>query len=114
MDTNHEQLTAVEHAERAQSQGQTVAEYCRETGMSPHVLYGVRRQMRKKGLLEGSPRRRRVGGKTGRFIAVSVVESAPVPAVGAACRVRHPSGWIIECGSWPDPSWIKELVGERT
>ena len=114
METKNEQLTAIEHAERAQSQGQTVAEYCRQTGMSPHVLYSARRQMRKKGLLERSPAQRRLSGKTGRFIAVSVVEPAPAPAAGPACRVRHPTGWMIECGSWPDPSWIKELVGERT
>ena len=112
METKNEQLTAIEHAERAQSQGQTVAEYCRQIGMSPHVLYGVRRQMRKKGLLESSPTRRRVSEKTGRFIAVSVVKSSP--ATGTACRVRHPSGWMIECGGWPDPSWLKELVGEQT
>jgi hypothetical protein len=112
METKNEQLTAIEHAERARSQGQTVAEYCRQIGMSPHVLYGARRQMRKKGLLEGLSKRPRVSEKPRRFIAVSVVDA--VPATGPACRVRHPSGWMIECGSWPDPSWIKELVGERT
>ncbi len=37
MDTKHEDLTAGEHVERAQSQGQTVAEYCRQTGLSAHV-----------------------------------------------------------------------------
>jgi|SRR5581483_5605532 len=112
METKNEQLTAIEHAQRAQSEGQTVAEYCRQTGTSPHVLYGARRQMMKKGLLEGKRTRRPVSGKPGRFIEVSVVKSAP--SAGLACRVRHPSGWMIECGSWPDPSWIKELFGERS
>lgn len=102
METKNEQLTAIGHAERAHSQGQTVAEYCRQIGVSPHVLYGARRQMRKMGLLEGSHKRRPASEKPGQFIAVSVVE--PAPAVGVACRMRHPSGWMIECGSWPDPS----------
>ena len=42
MDTKHEVMTAVEHAELAQSQGQTVVEYCRQTGLSVHALYSKR------------------------------------------------------------------------
>ncbi len=49
------------------------------------------------------------GTSPAKFIAVSVTDS--VPAV--VCRVRHPTGWVIECASWPDPNWIKELAGER-
>ena len=110
MDTKHEELTAAEHVERAQSQGQTVAEYCRQTDLSPHALYGARRQLRKAGALSGSPKRRQAKRKPGKFIAVSVTD--PVPVV--VCRVRHPTGWVIECASWPDPSWMKGLTGERT
>ncbi len=109
MDTKHEDLTAGEHVERAQSQGQTVAEYCRQTGLNAHVLYSARRQLRKSGALPGSHKRRRVRNEPAKFIAVSVTDS--VPAV--VCRVRHPTGWVIECASWPDPNWIKELAGER-
>jgi transposase-like protein len=97
MDTKHEELTATEHVERAQSQGQTVAEYCRQTGLSPHALYSARRQLRKSGALPGSPKpkRRRARRKPGKFIAVSVADS--VPAV--VCRVRHRTGWVVECTS---------------
>ena len=28
-------------------------------------------------------------------------------------RVRHPSGWLIECRMWPDPQWLSELMGVR-
>ncbi len=110
METKHAEMTAAEHAERAESQGQTVAEYCRHTGLSVHVLYSARRQSKCKGLLPGVPKRRPVGKKAGKFIAVSVTEA--VPAI--VCRVRHSTGWLIECASWPDPSWMKELTGERT
>lgn len=106
MDTKHEDLTATEHAERAESQGQTVAEYCRQTGLSPHALYSVRRQLKEK----GAPKRRRVSRKPGKFITVRVADS--VPAV--VCRVRHPTGWVIECASWLDPSWMKQLTGDGT
>jgi transposase-like protein len=90
MGTKHEDLTAAEHVERARSHGQTVAEYCRQTGLSPHALYGARRQLRKNGALPGSSKRRRPGGKPGKFIAVDVADSARV----VVCRVRHPTGWV--------------------
>ena len=109
MDTKHEEMTAAEHVERAQSQGQTVADYCRQTGLSVHALYSARRQLKDKGLLPGAPKRRPVHRKLGKFIAVNVSEAAPT----VVCRVRHPAGWVIECANWPDPSWMKELTGER-
>lgn len=110
MDTKHEELTAAEHAERAQSQGQTVVEYCRQTGLSVHALYSARRQLKEKGVLPGAPRRRRVPKKPGKFMTVSVAQSAPA----IVCRLRHPSGWVVECASLPDPRWMKDLTGERT
>lgn len=110
MDTKHEEMTAIEHVERAHSQGQTVAEYCRQTGLSVHVLYSARRQLKEKGLLPGAPKRRPVRKKAGKFIAVSVAGTAPA----IVCRLRHAAGWVIECASWPDPSWMKVLTGERT
>jgi transposase-like protein len=109
MDTKHEEMTAAEHVERAQSQGQTVADYCRQAGLSVHVLYSARRQLREKGLLPGASKRRPVRKKAGKFITVRVAEAAPT----VVCRVRHPAGWVIECASWPDPNWMKELTGEQ-
>ena len=109
MDTTNEEMTATQHVERAESQGQTVAEYCRQTGLSLHVLYSARRELKEKGLLAGARKRRPVRKKTGKFIAVNVTEAAPA----VVCRVRHRAGWVIECASWPDPSWMKQLTGER-
>jgi transposase-like protein len=90
MDTKHEEMTAVEHVERVQSQGQTVAEYCRQIGVNVQALYGARRQLKEKGLLPGAPKRRPVRKKAGEFIAVSVTEAAPA----VVCRVRHPTSWV--------------------
>jgi transposase-like protein len=111
MDTKHEELTAAEHAERAHSQGQTVVEYCRQAGLSVHALYSARRQLKEKGVLPGVPRRRsrRVLKEAGKFMTVSVAQSAPA----VVCRLRHPSGWVVECAGLPDPSWMKDLTGER-
>lgn len=110
METKHEELTAAEHAELAQSQGKSVVEYCRQTGLSVHALYSARRALKEKGVLPGLPKRRQARKKPGKFIAVSVAGS--VPAV--VCHVRHPSGWVVECTSWPDPRWMQELTGART
>lgn len=111
MDTKHEEMTAAELVERAQSQGQTVAEYCRQTGLSVNALYSARRELKEKGLLPEAPKRRPVRKKTRKkFIAVSVADTAPA----IVCRVRRATGWVIECASWPDPSWMKELTGERS
>jgi hypothetical protein len=110
METKHEELTTAEHAELAHSQGKTVVEYCRQTGLSVHALYSARRELKEKGVLAGPRKRRQVQKKPGKFISVSVAES--VPAV--VCRMRHPSGWVIECTSWPEPRWMQELTGAQT
>ena len=109
MDTKHEDMTAAEHVERARTQGQTVAEYCRQTGLSVHAMYSARRQLKEKGVLPAAPKRRPVRKKASKFIAVSVTETVAT----LVCRVRHPAGWMIECASWPDPSWMRQLTGER-
>lgn len=110
MDTKHEELTAAEHADRAQSQGQSVADYCRQTGVSAHALYSARRKLKRKRVVAGTPRVRRARRKPSKFVALSVAESVPA----LVCRVRHPNGWVIECARWPDPSWMRDLAGERT
>lgn len=72
METKHEEMTATEHVERAQSQGQTVADYCRQTGLSVHALYSAGRQLKDKGLVAGAPMGRPVPKKPERLIAVNV------------------------------------------
>jgi hypothetical protein len=110
MDTNHEEMTAAEHVERAQNQGQTVAEYCRQMGLSVHPLYSARRQLKEKGQLSGTRKRRPLSKRLREFIPVSVTDARPA----VVCRVRHAAGWVIECATWPDPSWVKLLTGEQT
>lgn len=115
MDTKHEELTPaerkyLEHARAAESQGVRLAQYYRANGLSVYSLYNVRRRLIKKGIVaRGRGGRSTASSKPERFIAVRV---APV-GMGAVCRLRHPSGWLIECGSWPEVSWLRELTGER-
>jgi hypothetical protein len=37
------------------------------------------------------------------------------PSATVVCRMIHPSGWIIECGSLPQVQWLTALLsGART
>ncbi len=129
MNAKREELTAgerryLEHVRQARSQGVGLSQYCRSVGLNPFSLYSMRRQMRRKGLLPPAQQTdRAAGGKEphgnavpGHFVAVRVVEPA-VPAAAAAtglvCRLRHPSGWMIECGSWLESRSVSALVGVR-
>lgn len=118
MNTKSEVLTPaelqyLERAKAAESQGVRLAQYYRANGLSVYSLYNVRRKLIKKGVVA----RARAAWSTARprpeaFVAVRVVR--PAEAGGSSvCRLRHPSGWVIECLSWPEPSWMAALTGER-
>ena len=132
MNTKREELTEgerryLEHVRRASSQGMGLSQYCRSVGLNPFALYSMRRQMRRKGILAPVQQSARAaGGKEpggsavpGRFVAVRVVEPAAPGAVASApagliCRLHQPNGWTIECGSWPAPRWVAEVMEARS
>jgi hypothetical protein len=105
----------VKHIRQARERGMSFAEYCRSAGLKPNEWHGVRHGMVKKKLLPPGPgakaksvrsRRKPVG-----FIPVRVESSGGTgPSIGMLCRVRHPSGWIIECASWPELNWMRGLL----
>jgi hypothetical protein len=106
----------LEHVQRAAAEGVTLSEYCRARGKSVGALYAIRRQLARKGYAQASPSapppppRPRITKKPP-FVAVRVAK-APSAAVGgeAVCRLRHPSGWTIECRDWPQASWMSALL----
>ena len=128
MKTKHEELTAgerryLEHVERARSRGLVLSDYCRSIGMNPFALYSMRRQLRRKGKLPPAPplsaARAQRGTQMRRPSALVAVRVAQptipmVPAVsqgtGMICRLRHASGWVIECGSWPPAGGVAECL----
>lgn len=71
----------------------------------------VKPQLKAKGFLPQAPKRQRSSEKPGQFITASVGDSARPGSL--ICRLRHPSGWLMECGSWPEPSWLRDLTGEH-
>lgn len=72
-------------------------------------LENIRRQLQGKGVVVREPSVRSASGK---FVEVCV-RGATRNEGSALCRMRHPSGWMIECASWPEVSWVRQLIGER-
>jgi len=101
----------LEHLRQAQAQNLTLAEYCRARGLRAQSLYSVSSKLAGKGY---------VGHRTAEVIAkppqtmnqFMAVRVAPVTtnSVAAVCRLRHPSGWTIECMDLPQASWMATLV----
>jgi hypothetical protein len=102
----------VEHAQRAQAQGLTLARYCRDSGVSVQSLYNAKRELRRKGTLEtvAEPKT----NEPADFIAVRVAHVMPSAGSGAVCRLRASNGWVLECASWPSASWVMECLGGGT
>lgn len=117
-----EQLTerereCVQHFREARERGVSFAEYCRAVGLKANEWHTVRHGMVRKGLLQAGGARagskKRSQPKRSRFIPVRVntgsgteISSSPV------CRLRHASGWVIECAGLPELQWLKGLIGD--
>jgi len=114
MDMKHEDLTAgerryLERARAAKGQGVSLLQYYRAQGLSVYTLYNVRRGLIRKGILARRRVARTVQAKNGGFVAVRVAPSS-APTTEPKCQLRHPSGWVIECGSLPDVRWLSALM----
>ena len=117
MITKHEDLSPaekqyLEHAQAAESQGVPLSQYCRTAALSVSSLYNIRRQLVKRGVVPRRRRAARTRASEKSFVAVRVTQSNVVR--GSICRVQSPSGWVIECASWPEATWIRDLTGEQT
>src|SRR5215469_18140032 len=118
MNTKSEDLTAaeqqyLERAKAAEGEGMSLAQYYRAKGLSVYSLYNVRRRLIQKGVVaRGRAAWSTARSKTEAFVAVRVVKPAEAGS-SSVCRLKHPSGWVIECASWPEPSWMAALTGER-
>jgi len=118
MNTKSEDLTAaeqqyLERAKTAEGEGVSLAQYYRANGLSVYSLYNVRRRLIQKGVVaRGRAAWSTARAKAEAFVAVRVVSPTEAGS-SSVCRLRHPSGWVIECFSWPEPSWMAALTGER-
>mgnify|MGYP000280100830 CR=1 FL=1 len=102
-----EQLTKrqrywLKHIERAAERGETLKEYAKRRRMSVGAMYQAKSALMKLGVLARQEQ------------AVVVADFVPVRIEPAARfvrgRLRHRSGWELECGEWPDPQWLRALI----
>ena len=99
----------LEHRRRAAAQHLPLSEYCRRNGLRVGEWYQVQRGLARKGAVNRTDGEK---AQSASFAPVRVTGSAMVsaPAVAMGCRIRHPSGWMIECVSLPPASWLNEVV----
>ncbi len=105
----------MERMQEAQKEGVSLPDYYRAHGLSMAMLYKVRRQLVQKGIVPPTRLQEQTVDGLGKFVQVRVqepLEGAELTVGGPVCRLRHPSGWLIECGMWPDPRWLSGLMEE--
>jgi hypothetical protein len=98
------------HLEEAKRLGLSFSRYCREKQISMHQWTWIKRALVRKGVIDG-PRPPKVT-KPAAFVPVRIAPVATVspPTATTVCRIRHPSGWMIECASYPDVSWMSAVI----
>src|SRR5437879_1347497 len=105
---------ALEHMRKAQELGTTLKEYASRFGLDVQQLYQLRRPLVRKGAL--GPTRSQVGeprraDKASAFLPVRIVPPGAAPgSTPVACRLVHPSGWVLECGGFPPASWMAAIL----
>ena len=97
----------LEHLRQAKELGVSFSQYCRDRDLKFQEWSWVKRTLIRKGVIDG--RRRAVKIKPAGFVPVRVAPPAAA-ATTPACRIRHPSGWTIECASFPEASWMSALM----
>ena len=98
------------HLEEAKRLGVNFSRYCREKELSLHQWTWIKRALVRKGVIDG--RRRTERSKAGAFCQCALPRLPTMTTTTAApvCRIRHPSGWTIECASYPEVSWMSALL----
>ena len=106
----------LERVREAQSEGVSLKDYYLAHGLSLRMLSRVQRQLSDRGIEPSPSSAVAQAGTAGKLIEVRVSDSvgSALPAAGPVCRLRHPSGWLIECGMWPDPRWVSGLMAVRS
>ena len=107
---NERERECLAHLEEAKKLGINFSRYCREKHLSFHQWTWITRALVRKGVV--GVRRRTEGSNGGGFLPVRIVPAATMKSTTATlvCRIHHPSGWTIECASYPEVSWMLALM----
>jgi len=108
---NERERACLGHLEQAKKLGVSFSRYCREKDLSLHQWAWIKRVLVRKGVV--SERRQMQGPEAVGFAPVRIVATTPTmttTAVATGCRIRHPSGWTIECAGYPEVAWLSDLM----
>jgi hypothetical protein len=105
---------ALEHMLKAQELGTTLKEYASRFGLDVQKLYQLRKPLVRKGALgpaRSEAKEPRTADKASALVPVRIVSSGAAPgSTRVACRLVHPSGWVLECDGLPPASWMAAIV----
>jgi hypothetical protein len=93
------------HVKRAQAQGVSLVQYCRERKLSVQSLYAARYRSSKRSRRPGTAAKVPKGAR--KFVKVQI--TAPDPAANMAYRVRV-KDCVIECATLPPAAWLTSLM----
>ena len=96
----------LEHLEQAQRLDVPLTEYAQAYNVELKELYNGKAALVRKGILPSKPA---TPEEPAGFVAVRVAPSARKSA-DCVFRLTHPSGWILECGQFPEASWMLALL----
>ena len=126
-DLSEREQKCLDHLRQARDLGVSFAEYCRSFELDLGLWYRVKQKLAHKGVPEAVSARAKAPKvveekEPAPFARVHIAEPCVVPvppppaviAIPVACRIVHPSGWVLECGTLPQASWLATvLAGPR-
>ena len=107
--------TCLQHVKQAEELGVSFAEFCRSFDLNVNTCYTIRRSLVRKGAIASRTKADEKEAvkefSPATPASFAQVRIAPPAAPEVICRVLHPRGWVIECASWPEGSWLAALFG---
>jgi hypothetical protein len=103
---NERERACLDHLEQAKRLGVSFSRYCRDKELRLQQWAWVKRVLVRKGVI--SERRRAQRPKA--VVGFAPVRVAATATTMTGCRIRHPSGWTIECAGYPEVSWLLALL----
>jgi hypothetical protein len=67
-------------------------------------LYNGKAQLQRKGFWPGK------SVEPSELLPVTITATPPAEVERAVCRLRHPSGWVLEFERLPQVAWLHELL----
>ena len=108
------EIACRDHLRQARILGMSFAAYCRRVELDVRDWYPVKQGLARRGVIEREPVSQERHKLAARFTPVRISPATAI-AVSTACRIKPPSGWIVECASLPPPAWLSALmVGDRS